>query len=472
MGSPQRNEFLIPFLTALSDAVAIEASFLLSYWLRFYSPLTTIIPVTRGYPPLDAYVYGSFVVIPLWLYLFNKRNLYRPRRAASITDEFFAIVRIVTIGMLIVMSAAFFYRAFSYSRIVFALLWLTAIVMISCGRAITIGYEKRRYKKGRDLRRAVIIGNNETANRIYESFLRRHELGYKVEGYFAERRTSDGAPLASANYLGSIRDATHFIKKERIEHVFISLSYREYPALYELIESCEGLNIEFMMVPDLLELMTSRVRVQEVAGVPFLKVKEIPLTAWNRITKRAFDVIFSILALILTSPFFLLSVVLIKIDSRGRVFYAQDRIGLDGKSFKLLKFRTMRENAEAETGPIWVRKNDPRVTRVGRILRRFSIDELPQLINVLRGEMSIVGPRPERQPFVDQFKSAVPKYLDRHRVKVGMTGWAQVNGLRQDAPVEERTKYDIYYVENWSLVFDLKIILQTVKAVLFGKDAY
>jgi exopolysaccharide biosynthesis polyprenyl glycosylphosphotransferase len=175
---------------------------------------------------------------------------------------------------------------------------------------------------------------------------------------------------------------------------------------------------------------------------------------------------------LITSPIFLLSILAIKLSSKGNVFYVQERVGLDGRFFHLIKFRTMEGDAEAKTGPVWTTKDDPRATPVGRILRRLSIDELPQLINVLRSEMSLVGPRPERPTFVDQFKSEIPKYLDRHRVKAGVTGWAQVNGLRQNAPIAERTKYDIYYIENWSLVLDLKIILQTVKAVIFGKDAY
>ena len=472
MNLQHRNDFLIPLLTVLSDIVAIEASFLVSYWVRFYSPFVKFVKVTQGYPPLDAYIYGSLFVISVWLYLFNNRKLYRPRRVTWISDEFFAIVRIVTIGMLIVMSAAFFYRAFSYSRVVFAFLWVTSIAFISFGRFLGIEYEKHRYRKSLDLQRAIIVGNNETASRIYANLLRRHELGYNVEGYFADTESTVSSALSSSRYLGRPEESPAYIKRERIEHVFIALTYKEHPQLYELIEDCEGLNVEFMVVPDLLELMTSRVRIQELGGIPFLKVKEIPLTTWNRITKRAFDIVFSLVVLIITSPISVLTMILIKLDSKGKVFYVQERTGLDGKAFRLVKFRTMRSDAEVETGPVWASKDDARITGVGRVLRRLSMDELPQLFNVLRGEMSLVGPRPERPPFVKKFKSEVPKYLERHRVKAGMTGWAQVSGLRQNAPISERTKYDIYYIENWSLVFDLKIILQTMKAVVFGKDAY
>jgi exopolysaccharide biosynthesis polyprenyl glycosylphosphotransferase len=472
MNHPQRNDFLIPFLTVLSDILAIEAAFLVSYWIRFYSPLTHLIPVTQGYPPLGAYIYGSIVVIPVWLFLFNRRTLYSARRTVAISDEFFAIVRVVTIGMLVVMSAAFFYRAFSYSRIVFAILWAISILLIALGRFVVLGYEKHRYRKGLGLRRAVIIGSNDTANRIQENLLCRHELGYQVVGYFADSKASAQTPLASTVHLGALVEAASFIKREKVEHVLIALTYKEHPQMYEIVEACEGFNVEFMMVPDLLELMTSRVRIQELAGIPFLKIKEIPLTTWSRITKRAFDLSLSLILLLIASPLLLVTGFLTKITSKGPVFYIQDRVGLDGRVFRVVKFRTMRTDAEARTGPVWAQKNDPRATPLGRILRRLSIDELPQLFNVLKGDMSLVGPRPERPSFVEQFKSEIPKYLERHRVKAGVTGWAQVNGLRQNAPIGERTKYDIYYIENWSLVFDLKILLQTVKAVLFSKDAY
>jgi exopolysaccharide biosynthesis polyprenyl glycosylphosphotransferase len=218
--------------------------------------------------------------------------------------------------------------------------------------------------------------------------------------------------------------------------------------------------------------MTSRVRVEEIEGVPFIQVREASLTTWNRILKRSFDILFAFIIILLASPLLLTLALLIKITSPGPIFFLQERVGLDGTLFRVMKFRTMKTDAEKETGPVWAMKNDPRTSSVGRILRRFSLDELPQLFNVLRGEMSLVGPRPERPFFVERFKDEIPKYLDRHRVKTGMTGWAQVNGLRGNAPIEERTKFDVYYVENWSLVFDVKIILKTLRAVLFGKDAY
>jgi exopolysaccharide biosynthesis polyprenyl glycosylphosphotransferase len=471
MPSRHRKDFLIPLLTVCSDIFTIEAAFLLSYWLRFYSPLTSFAPVTLGVPPLGAYIEGSLVVIPVWLFLFNSRKMYTARRNIYFSDEFFAIVRLVFIGMLVVMAAAFFYRAFSYSRLVFALLGVSAVIFIALGRFLVLKFEQRWYAHGKDLKQVIIVGTNLTAIRVYSSIIANPSLGYQVDGYFAPDGDAEMAQ-SGAKRLGAIGQVPDYVKIHGADIVLISLTYQEHPLLYELVRDCEGLNTEIMMVPDTLELMTSGVRVKELEGIPFIKLKGIPLTAWNMILKRGFDILFSSLVLLLSSPFFAIVALLVKLSSKGPVFFIQERVGLDGRPFKLIKFRTMRADAEKETGPVWARKDDPRRTSVGAFLRRFSIDELPQLINVLKGEMSIVGPRPERQHFVEQFRKEIPHYLDRHRVKTGMTGWAQVNGLRGNAPIEERTKYDVYYVENWSLVFDLKIILKTLRAVVFGTDAY
>jgi exopolysaccharide biosynthesis polyprenyl glycosylphosphotransferase len=471
MPEPRRKDFLIPLLTVLSDAVAIEAAFLFSYWLRFFSPFTAFFPVELGIPPLDAYVYGSLVVIPIWLLLFNSRSMYSPRRALYFSDEFFAIVKLVIIGMLIVMSAAFFYRAFSYSRLVFALLGLFSVAFIAAGRYALLKFEQQWYLRGKDLKRVLVVGTNAFAARVYRTLSRNPRLGYSVVGYCSTNGPGEFAQL-DARHVGSIQDVPKLIRSHMIDIVLVALNYTEHAKLYDMVRECEGLNTDIYMVPDTLELMTNQVRVKEIEGIPFLKIKAVPMTTWNHIMKRTFDVVVAAVVLILASPLLVLIGLLIKLDSQGPIFFLQERVGLDGKTFNVIKFRTMRTDAEKETGPVWAQKDDPRVTRIGRFLRRFSLDELPQLINVLKGEMSLVGPRPERPHFVEQFKKEIPKYLDRHRVKTGMTGWAQVNGLRGNAPIEERTKYDLYYIENWSLVFDLKIILKTLRAVLFGKDAY
>ena len=472
MSSYRRNDLLIPLLTVVADIAAFEAAFILSYWLRFYSPLTSYYEVTLGIPPLSSYIIASIVFTPVWLLIFRSRNLYGTRRNIHLSDEFFALVRLITIGMMIMMSSTFFYREFSFSRGVFILFWLCSIVTVTAGRYVVIEFEKWLYRNGKELKSVVIVGKNSNAETIFSVFNQNKELGYEVLGYYADAPAAVDSTLSGCPYLGESAKLAGDISRLRIQAALISLAHGEQEELIELLHQTEGKNIEFMMVPDILELMTSRVRIQELQGIPFIKLKDIPMTTWNRISKRLFDIVIASLVLIIASPVMLIIACLIKLTSRGPVLYTQERVGLDGVVFTLYKFRSMKINAEQESGPVRNKKGDTRTTPIGKILRRTSLDELPQLWNVLMGQMSVVGPRPERPFFVEQFKVQIPKYLERHRVKVGMTGWAQVNGLRGDVPIESRTKYDIYYVENWSLVFDLKIILKTIRAVILGEDAY
>lgn len=479
MAQPRRDDFLITTLGVLFDSIAIEFSFLFSYWLRFRTDVLSYLPLGEETPPFDAYFYGSLVIVPVWLLIFKTRGMYGDRRNVSLADEFFSILRLVTLGMLVVMSAAFFYRAFSYSRVVFGLLWLTSVIAIFIGRFFLYQVEKLLYRHGRELRNVVIIGDNETAELIYQKLYNHPLLGYRLVGYFADRAENktrqalNGSPgLHQLPYLGTPKDFPDRIHSGGIELVLIALTYNEYPKLSELVCECEGVNVEFMLVPDILEVMTGGVRVKEIEGIPFLKIKSLPMTTWGRIAKRTFDLLFSSALLIVFSPIFFLIAIAMKLESKGPVFLRQERIGIDGKSFEMWKIRSMKVGAETETGPVWAKENDPRTTRVGTFLRKTSFDELPQLINVLKGEMSLVGPRPERPYFVNQFRSSVPKYLDRHLVKTGMTGWAQVNGLRGNTSLRERIRYDIYYIENWSLRFDIKILLKTIRALLFTRHAH
>jgi Undecaprenyl-phosphate glucose phosphotransferase len=472
MTNQRRNDFLIPLLAVISDIFAIEAAFLLSYWLRFFSPLTSIFEITLGIPPITDYIWSSCVFIPIWIFFFKSRRMYGARRNSHLSDEFFAIVRVMSIGLLAVMSATFFYRGFSYSRGVFILIWIVSIATVTIGRYLVMLLEQWLYRHGKELKTVVIVGNNETATAIYSLLTQKKNLGYDILGYYADDSASEANPLSQAKHLGPVKELREDLGPHRIEAAFIALTYKEHPQLLDLMRDIEGKNIELMMVPDLLDLMTSNVRIQDMEGIPLIRIREIPLNTWNRITKRTFDIVFSGIVLFCISPLLLIIAALVKLSSRGPVLFAQERIGLDGFKFPLYKFRTMRPNAEAATGPVRAIKGDNRTFGIGKLLRRTSLDELPQFFNVLMGHMSVVGPRPERPYFVEQFRNKIPRYLERHRMKTGMTGYAQVNGLRGNAPIEERTKYDIYYIENWSLVFDLKIILKTIHAVIFGEDAY
>ena len=472
MARPRRNDFIIPTLAVLFDSLAIEAAFLISYWLRFETDIFRGLPLTEDTPPRDAYILGSLVIIAIWLIIFRSRAMYGARRNVPLADDFITMIRLVTLGMLVVMSGAFFYRAFSYSRVVFGLLWCTSIVLLTIGRMLLLSIEKTLYSHGRELRNAVIIGSNDTANRIFTTLHNHSLLGYRLEGYFADTQVSADAPLSRARYLGNIADVASKLVSEHIELVMLAMNAEEHEKISRVVNECEGVNVEFLMAPDIVELMSGNFSIREIEGIPFVKIKGVPMTTWGRILKRSFDIIVATLLLILFSPLLALVAFIIRFDSKGPILFRQERIGIDGNNFEMLKFRSMKAEAESQSGPVFAKEDDPRRTAIGSFLRSTSFDEFPQLVNVLRGEMSLVGPRPERPFFVERFKDLVPKYLDRHRVKTGMTGWAQVNGLRGNTSIEERIRYDVYYIENWSLWFDVKILLKTVRALFPGRHAY
>jgi exopolysaccharide biosynthesis polyprenyl glycosylphosphotransferase len=468
MRKDRYGDTALPLLTVTLDALAIEAAFLASYWLRFKSTLFDALGfVAESAPPFRSYVLTSFVIVTAWLLLFKARRMYGVRRAVSLSDELVNVLRVVSLGTLLVLSAAFFYREFSYSRVVVVLLFALAVTFVFAGRLMAHALGRRWRRMGIHLQDAGITGTESAAGTLYDRLHMHPSFGFRIAGYFGAGPASPGNPLAAAPRLGTLEDAGPYITRSGVDLAFIATGPAEHPLLVDVITRCEGHNITFMMVPDVLEIMTSRITMHELEGVPLLKIKTVPFTAWGRIAKRGFDLLVAGAASVALFPLAAAIAVLIRLDSAGPVFFRQKRIGLDGREFTMLKFRSMRPGADARDHEAGLGvAHDPRRTRVGKFLRTTSLDELPQLLNVLRGDMSLVGPRPERTRFVERFTESVPKYLDRHRVKAGITGWAQVNGLRGDTSIEERIRYDLFYIENWSLGFDLKILLRTLRAAI------
>jgi Undecaprenyl-phosphate glucose phosphotransferase len=295
--------------------------------------------------------------------------------------------------------------------------------------------------------------------------------GYRVIGQVVENK--EDISSLSLPILGEIKNIEKIVKKENLDMLIITFPLREQNKVTKILLALGDLPIEIRFVPDPYEMITSRISFYEIGGLSLMGLKEFPLTGWNKVLKRGMDIIVSFLVLLVTVPILLITAIAIKLTSRGPVFFRQERIGLRDKRFLIYKFRTMYVGAEKfdEEAGLGI-ANDPRCTKIGRFLRKTGIDELPQLINVLKGDMSLVGPRPERTHFVKKFKEEVFRYVERHRVKPGITGWAQVNGLRGDTSLEERIKYDLYYIENWSLGFDMKILLRTIGTIITGKNVY
>lgn len=463
-------EVYLPLLTIISDSISILGAFLLSYWLRFLSPVSNYLGGELLAPPITGYIFFALITIPPAIFIFQQRKMYRIKRNVFIFDEFFVIIKYVSIYIVFCMSLIFFYRDFPYSRMVFALIWINTILLMTIGRYLLMKYEKNLYNNNIGVVNVAILGMNEMAMKIYDQFVKDKYVGYNVVGYFTY---GDGENLLKERkFLGEYKTIPNVIREHNIEKILLVLPSDKHLLLEEIIKLCEGINIEFMLAPDFIEMITSHLRIEEVNGIPFMKIKSVPMNIWNRFTKRTFDIIASFVLLILISPVMIILSLLVKFTSKGPLFYKQERVSVGGKKFDMLKFRSMRVDAE-KSGPQMTRTDDDRYTPIGKTLRKYSLDELPQFLNVLKGDMSIVGPRPEREHFINTMKDTIDKYLERHRVKSGITGWAQVNGLRgTDTPLQTRIEYDIYYIENWSLVFDIKIIIKTIKEMFFSKTAF
>jgi exopolysaccharide biosynthesis polyprenyl glycosylphosphotransferase len=458
-----RNDFRLVTLLMLGDAAGINIGLLFSYWIRFSSG---VFPVVYGVPHVSHYYKVLPVLTLVMLFLMRSDKLYSVRSRLSIVDEFFSIIKSVTVGILLFMAGTFLYREYSFSRGMLLITWLVLVVFIGSWRFFVNRIRFTRRKKTRNL---LIIGDGDMVPRLITHISDDPHWDYNVAGVL-RIRSSRYEDIGKAAVLGAVKDLSTVISKHNIDEVILTevdMSRRE---VMDIIYECEKHMAEVRIVADLLGMVTSQVDMRTIDGVPLLGLKESPLAeGFNRFIKRAMDIIFSVLGIVVLLPFLLIVAALVKAGSPGPVFYLQKRIGEDGRRFAIIKFRTMIQNAEKGTGPVWAQKDDPRRTKIGGFLRSTNIDELPQLINVLKGDMSLVGPRPERPHFVGKFKQDIPRYMARHKIKSGVTGWAQVNGLRGDTSIEERTKYDIYYVENWSLMFDIKILMMSVFAM---KNAY
>jgi len=337
---------------------------------------------------------------------------------------------------------------------------VSALAMERVAFRETLRYLRR---KGYNLRYALIAGTGELAEDVLKRIELHPDLGIKVTGFLSNPESPiQNSKVYGIPVIGSYRDIRKIISEKDIDQIIIALPVEQHALTVELLKEIGNEMIDIKVVPDICEFITLRGGIDELDGLPIISLQDTPLYGWNIVIKRGADIIFSIAILIISSPLMILIALLIKITSIGPIFYKQERMGMDGTRFFVYKFRTMIANAEERTGPVWAKEGDERRTDVGTLLRRMNLDELPQLFNVLKGDMSIVGPRPERPVFVEQFRKSIPQYMLRHKMKAGITGWAQVNGWRGNTSIEKRIEYDLYYIENWSLLFDIKIILMTV----------
>jgi exopolysaccharide biosynthesis polyprenyl glycosylphosphotransferase len=467
----RRADLLFSLLLALSDLIMVIVAFYLAYWLR----IVIAIPPPINIAPFTDYVSMMLVQAVTMIVVYFFSRLYDLKRNLSRLDEFYRLFAATSIGT--VMSIAFTSFLFknsalelNYPRAMVVYAWLLTIALVTLGRSAVIWLRNRLRQRGSLAERLLIVGTGDVGRMILQKVRQMPRLGYQVVG-FVNGEASPGQQVMGVPILGTVDDLPSLIETQAVDEVIIGLPELTHQEALTIISRCERGQVGIKIFPDLFQIIASDLSIGDLGGLPLLSVRDVALRGWKLTLKRAVDLIGSALALVFLAPFLMLVALAIKLESPGPILYAQERMGLDARPFWCIKFRSMRQDAE-KNGPGWTSENDPRRTRIGTFIRRFSIDELPQFINVLLGEMSLVGPRPERPVYVDQFRRSIPRYMDRHREKAGLTGWAQVNGLRGDTSIAERTKYDLWYIENWSLWLDFKIILRTALSVLGSRHAY
>ncbi|KKO20177.1 MAG: undecaprenyl-phosphate glucose phosphotransferase [Candidatus Brocadia sp.] len=453
----------------LTDWLVLSGAWMLAYYLRFYSG---IVPVLKGIPPFKTYLTLLIFMIPLWGIVFRIFGLYRPRRVSTKLSEVADIAKASTFATLILISLTFLFRQYDFSRLTFFYFWLINILSLSLTRILFREFLRFLRQKGYNQRYALILGTENFGQDLVKKLRKHPELGIRISGFLTHDPSRIGNTLHGIRVLGKYSDVRSFVVKLGIDIVFVALPFHAHNQLKEILDYLGDEMVSIMVLPDLFEFITLRGSVSEFEGMPLISLRDTPLYGWNIIVKRLLDIVVATIMLICTAPLIGVISLLTKITSHGPVFFKQERMGMDGKIFKMIKFRTMEVDAEVASGPVWTKRDDPRCTKIGKLLRRTSLDELPQFFNVLRGDMSIVGPRPERPVFINNFRNAIPKYMLRHKMKAGITGWAQVSGWRGNTSLEKRIEYDLYYIENWSLHFDLKIIWLTLWNGFINKHAY
>jgi exopolysaccharide biosynthesis polyprenyl glycosylphosphotransferase len=449
------------------DVAATATSVPLAYWLRFQLDL---VPITKGVPELERYLDLLPVVAVLWPTVFYFQGLYQLRRIRSRFDELWRLAMAILLATILLTAGLTFYRPpdFTYSRVFLTLFAAVNLGLVTTTRWSIAAVLARVRRSGGNLQNVLIIGAGELGRKVAERLVAHVEYGFRVVGFLDDDPGKQQRSLQGVPVLGATAELESVVEARQVDQVVIALPLSAHNKIAHLIRRAGQLLTDIKVVPDLLQYYAIKAGVEDLDGLPMINLTQIPLHGWNQIVKRAFDVAGAAALLLATSPLFPVVAWLVKRQDGGPVLYSQLRTGLDGRTFRLYKFRSMRVDADDGGQACWTRTRDERITRLGAFLRRSNLDELPQLFNVLRGDMSLVGPRPEQPEYVERFRDRYPEYNTRHRVRSGLTGWAQVNGLRGDTSIRQRVIHDLYYIENWSFALDLKILWRTLRVAFHG----
>lgn len=463
----KENQKLLNRAIVLLDIITIFLAFLLSWYIRIHSGL---IEVEGGVLSFKEFLIPVLVMIPVYLIIYNFKRLYNAERMVFLSKELGNIIVANVLGILIFTGLLFVTKQIDYSRTFLAIFFLLCTFFTAAERAGIRVIMRRMRKKGYNTKYTVFVGYSDGTEKFNKLIEENVHWGYKVLGMFEDYKiNNDNIP-----YLGTINDLEKYLSENRaVDEIIITLEIKDYDKLKGIIYVCEKLGVRAQIIPSYYKYLPAKPYVEEIGGIPLINMRYIPLdNILNKTIKRAVDIVGSLVAIILFSPIMLIVAILIKLTSKGPIIFKQERIGLNKKPFIMYKFRSMKMQDPEEEKKDWTTKNDSRKTKIGTFIRKTSIDELPQFFNVLKGDMSLIGPRPERPFYVEKFMNEIPKYMVKHQVRPGITGWAQVNGWRGDTSIEKRIECDIYYIENWSFSFDIKIVFLTIFKGFVNKNAY
>lgn len=476
------NQKLLNRFHILIDALLVILAFRTTFYLRFESFLiyryAWLYPRNNYnsnsyYPPFNIFSQMLLYLVPIYLLAYYFCHLYGPKRSRSKRIELGNLVKANTIVILLTTAFIIFFKKDpEYMRAFLVIFYICNLTFSFLFRLFLRFFLEVFRKKGLNLKHVIIIGYSRAAERYINRVLLNPEWGYYIHGILDDTASLD-TKYKNIDIIGNINDLPNILSKNEIDEIAITLSIAEYGKLEHIVAMCEKSGVHTKFIPDYNNIIPTRPYTEDLNGLPVINIRNVPLSnTFNKTIKRILDILGAICALILFSIPMLITAIIIKATSKGPLIFSQVRIGLHNKEFKMYKFRSMTQQTEEKEKKAWTTAHDPRVTPIGKIIRKTSIDELPQLFNVLKGEMSLVGPRPERPFFVDKFKEEIPRYMIKHQVRPGLTGWAQVCGYRGDTSIEKRIEHDLYYIENWTLSLDIKILFMTIFKGFVNKNAY
>ncbi len=450
------------------DAFVVALSYILAWYIHF----TFFVDDTVGALPVQTYMVALVFLIPMFIILYYAFNLYTPKRVQGRRLEAGNLFCANAVGLLLFMFALYLFKQTDFSRnMIFLFIGINYIATLLERNLIRLMLRNIR-RRGMNQKHMVLVGYSSAAKEYIDRITQNPEWGYEVNGILDDNEAV-GTEYRGVKVIGTTGNLEYILDNYSMDEIAITLGLNEYFKLQHIVAVCEKSGVHTQFIPDYMNIIPTRPYTEDLLGLPVINIRHVPLTnTFNMMAKRIFDIIGSLLCIILFSPVMLITAIAVKTTSRGPLIFSQERVGLHNRPFRMYKFRSMEMQTEEDERRGWTVKNDPRVTKVGKFIRKTSIDELPQLFNVLKGDMSLVGPRPERPQYVEKFREEIPRYMVKHQVRPGMTGWAQVNGYRGNTSIRKRIEHDIYYIENWTMGFDLKILFLTVFRGFVNKNAY